>query len=89
MIFGWLDILFKALHPREKENKGENYHKTCMGTLSCRHSPLIYKLLVYKFFIKTLTIMSISTNIDIPYLCDPLGPYISLVNKYIDPIRTH
>ena len=25
--------------------------------------------------------MSISTNIHKPYVCDPLGPYISLVNN--------
>ena len=28
------------------------------------------------FFIKNLIIMSISRNIHIPYVCDPLGPYI-------------
>ena len=31
---------------REKEKKGENSHKACMGTLSCGHSPPIYRHLV-------------------------------------------
>ena len=39
-----------------------------------------------KFFTKTLIIISISTDIYWPYVCDPLGPYISLVNDSINPI---
>ena len=61
---------------REKEKKGENSHKACMGNLICGRSPLIYRHLVYNFFMKTLIIMFISTNIDRPYVCDPLGLYI-------------
>ena len=57
-----------------------------MDTLSCGRSPSIYRHLVYIFFIKTLIIIFISTNIHRPYVCDPLGPYISLVNNSIDPI---
>ena len=46
----WLDLLFKALHQaREREKKGENSHKACMGTLSCGHSPLFYTHLVCGF----------------------------------------
>ena len=30
--------------------------------------------------------MSISTDVHKPCVCDPLGPFISLVNKYIDPM---
>ena len=71
--------------PREKEKKGENSHKACMDTLSCGHSPSIYRHLVCEFFIKTLIIMSISTNIHRLYVGDPLGSYISLVNNYIGP----
>ena len=41
------------------------------------------------YFIKTLIIMSISTNIHRPYVCDPLGLYISLVNNYIDQITLY
>ena len=33
--------------------------------------------------------MSISTNIHKPYVCDPLGPYISLVNNSIDQITPY
>ena len=33
--------------------------------------------------------MSISTNIYKPYVCDPLGPYISLVNNYIDQVTPY
>ena len=32
--------------PREKEKKGENSHKACIGTLSCSRSPPIYRHLV-------------------------------------------
>ena len=72
--------------PREKEKKGENSHKACKGTLSCGRSPFIYRYLVYRFFIKTLIIMSITINIYRPFVSDPLGLYISLVNNSIDII---
>ena len=58
-----------------------------MGTSSCGRSPPIYRYLVCGFFIKTLIIMSISTNR--PSMCDPLGPYISLVNNNINQITTY
>ena len=57
-----------------------------MGTLSCGYCPLILRNLIGKFFMKTLIIIFILTNIHRPYVCDPLGPYISLVNNSIDPI---
>ena len=41
------------------------------------------------FFIKIIIIMSISTAIYKPYVCDPLGPYISLVNKSTDQITPY
>ena len=72
--------------PRKKENNRKNSYKACMGTLSCGHSLPIYRHLVCVSFIKTLIIMFISTNIYRPYVCNPLGPYISLVNKSIDQI---
>ena len=75
--------------PRDKEKKEDNSLKACMGTLSCGRSLLIYKYLVYGFFIKTLIIMYVSTNIHRPYVCDPLGPYISLVNNSIDQITPY
>ena len=71
---------------REKEKKLENSHKTCRGTVSCGHSLPIYGHSVCRFFIKTFIIMYRSTNIHRPYVCDPLGQYISLVNNYIDLI---
>ena len=85
-VSAWLDLLFQALH---QEKKGENSHKTCMGILSCGRSPPIYRHLVCKFFIKIIIIMSISTNIHRPYVCDPLGPYISLVSNSIDQITLY
>ena len=60
-----------------------------MGTLSCGRSPPIYRHLLCRFFIKTLIIMSISTNIHRPCVCDPLGLYISLVNNSIDQITPY
>ena len=61
----------------------------CMGTLSYGHSPPICMHLVYEFFIKALKILSISTNIDRPNVCDHLGPDILLVNNYINPITPY
>ena len=55
-----------------------------MGTLSCDRSSPIYRHLACEFFIQTLIIISISTNIHGPYVCDPLSPYISLGNNFID-----
>ena len=49
----------------------------------------IYEHLVCEFFLKTPSIMSISTNIHRPYACDPLGPYIILVINSIDPIQPY
>ena len=33
--------------------------------------------------------MSISTNIHKPYVCDPLGPYVSIVNNSINQITPY
>ena len=61
-----------------------------MGTISRGRSPLIYRQLVCGFFfIKTLKIMSISKNIHRPYMCNPQGVYISLVNNSIDKITIY
>ena len=67
--------------PREKDKKEDNSHKACMGTLSYSRSFPIYRYLVCGFFIKTLIIMFISTNIHRTYIYDPLCLYISLVNN--------
>ena len=75
--------------PREKEKKRENSHKACMGFFSCGRFPPIYRHLICGFFIKTLIIMSMLTNIHRPYVCDPLSPYISLVNNSIDQITSY
>ena len=72
--------------PREKEKKRDNFPKASVGTLSCGHFLLIYRNLVYELFTMTLIIIYISTNIDRPYMCDHLGPYISLVYKSVDPM---
>ena len=72
--------------PREKEKKVKNSQKAYIGNLNYGYSSPIYRYLVCGFFIKTLIIMSISTNIHITYMCDPLGSYISLVNNFIDLI---
>ena len=51
--------------------------------------PLFIDIWNEVFFIKTLIIMSISTNIHKPYVCDPQGPYISLVKNFIDQITPY
>ena len=88
-IYGYLDLLFKALHQEIKRRREENSRKACMGTLSCGRSLRIYRHLLCGFLIKTLIIMYISTNSYRPYVCDPLGPYISLVNNSIDQITPY
>ena len=60
-----------------------------MGIVSCGRSSPISRQLEYRFFIKNIVIMSISTNIHRPYVCVPLGSYISLVNKSIDQIISY
>ena len=71
---------------REKEKKEDNSHKASMGTLCCGHSLPIYRYLVCDFLIKTLIIISISTNMHRLDVCVPIGSYISLVSKSIDSI---
>ena len=51
--------------------------------------PLFIDTWYVDFFIKTLIVMSVSTNIHRTYVCDPLGPYISLVNNSIDLITPY
>ena len=41
----------------------------CMGTLNCSRS-LIYKHREYEIFIKILIVITISTNVQRPYVCD-------------------
>ena len=60
-----------------------------MDTFSCDCSSFIYGHLICDFLIKTLIIMSIFTNIHRPYMSDPLGPYILLVNNSIGPITPY
>ena len=96
---GSLERIFKAIQvfgsplqsssPREKEKKRDNSHKALMGILSCGFSPPICRHFVCGLFIKILIIMSISISVYRPYLCDLIGPYISLVNNSIDPITSN
>ena len=58
-----------------------------MRTLSRGNSLPIYRHLVCIFFIKTLIIISISTNIHRPYVYDPLGSY--RVSNSIDQITSY
>ena len=65
-ICGWLNHVISS--SREKEKKGENYQKACMGTLSYDRYPLIYRHLVCVLFIKTFIIILLSINIHIQYM---------------------
>ena len=60
-----------------------------MGSLSFGHSLPIYTHLVCIVSTKTLINMSISMNIHRPYLCEPLGSYISQVNDSKDLIISY
>ena len=84
-VSGWLDLLFKALHQERKRRKeGILIRLAWAPSVVVVLSLFIDRHLVWGFCIKTLIIISISTNIHKPYVCDPLGPYISLVNNSID-----
>ena len=88
-VSGWLDLLFKALH-QERKRRNERIPTRLAGAPSIvvvLH--LFIDIWCQVFFIKTLIIMSISTNIHRLYLCDPLSPYISLVNTSINQITPY
>ena len=71
----------------EKGKKEESFHKVFMGTFSCCYCLPIFRHRVFKFFTKPLSVLSISTKyVQRPFVCDPLGPNIFLVNNSIDPI---
>ena len=85
MIFGWLDILFKALYQEKNRRNEIILTRLAWAPWVVVVLPLFYWHLICEFFIKTLIIMSNSTDIHRPYVCDPLDPHISLVNDLIDP----
>ena len=85
-VSGWLDLLFKAFHQERKIRKERILTRLAWVVVVL---PLFIDIWYEVFFIKTFIIMSISTNIHKPYVCDPLGPYISLVNYSIDQITPY
>ena len=88
-IFRWLDLLLKALHQERKRRNERILTKLAWAPSVVVVLPLFIDIWYEVFFIKTLIILSISTNIHRPYMCDPLGPYISLVNNSIDQITPY
>ena len=88
-VSGWLDLLFKPLHQERKRKKERILTRLAWVPLVVVVLPLFIDTWYDVFHIKTLIIMSISTNIHRPYVCDPLGPYISLVNNSIDQITPY
>ena len=82
-------ISSSKLFTREKDKKEENLEKAYMSTLGCGRFPPIYRYLVCGFFIRTFILMFIFTNIHRPYVYDHLGPYISLINTFIDQITPY
>ena len=89
MVSGRLDLLFKALHQETKRRKERIPTKLSWAPSVVAVLPLLIDIWYEFFFIKTLIVMSISTNIHKPYVCDPLGPYISLVNNSMDQITPY
>ena len=89
MVSGWLDLLFKPLNHERKRRKERIPTRLAWTPSVVVVLPLFIDIWNEVFFIKTPIIMSISTNIHKPYVCDPLGPYISLVNNYIDQITPY
>ena len=88
-VSGWLDLLFKALHKERKRRMERIPTRLSWAPSVVVILPLFIDIWNEIFFIKTLIIMSISTNIHKPYVCDPLGPSISLVNNSIDQITPY
>ena len=88
-VSGWLDLLFKALHQERKRSKERIPTRLAWAPSVVVVLSLFIDTWNEIFFIKTLIIMSISTNIHKPYVCDPLGPYISLVNNCIGQITPY
>ena len=88
-VSGWLDLLFKALHQERKRRKERIPTRLAWVPSVLVALPLFIDIWNEVFFIKTLIIMSISTNIHRPSVCDPLGPYISLVHNSIDQITSY
>ena len=88
-VFGWLDLLFKALHQERKRRKERIPTRLAWVPWVVVILPLFIDIWYKVFFTKTLKIMYIATNIYRLYVCDPLGPYISLVNNSIDQITPY
>ena len=88
-VSGWLDLLFKALHQERKRRKEIIPTRLAWAPSVVVILPLLIDIWYKIFFIKTLIIMFISTNVHKPYVCDPLGIYISLVNNSIDEITPY
>ena len=88
-VSGWFDLLFKALHQERKRRNERILTRLAWAPSVVVVLPLFIDIWYEVFFIKTLIIMFISTNIYKPYVCDPLGPYISLVNNSIDQITPY
>ena len=88
-VSGWLDVLFKAFHQERKRIMERIPIRLVWAHLVVVVLPIFIDIWYEVFFIKTLIIMSISTNIHRPYACDPLGPYISLVNNSMDQITPY
>ena len=88
-VSGWLDILFKALNQERRRRKERIPTRFVSAPSVVAILPLFIDIWYEVFFIKFYIIMSKSTNIHRPYVCDPLGPYLSLVNNSIDQITTY
>ena len=88
-VSGWLDLLFKALHQERKRRMERILIRLAWAPSAVIVLPLCTDIWYEVLFIKTLIIMSITTNIHRPYVCDPLSPYISLVNNSIDQITPY
>ena len=89
MVSRWMDLLFKALHQERKRIKERIPTSLAWAPSVVVVFPLFIDIWYEVFFIKTLIIMSLSTNIHRPYVCDPLGSYISLANNSIDQITPY
>ena len=75
-VSGWLDLLFKSLHQEIKRREERILTRLAWVPPIVVVLPPIYRHLVWGFFIKTLIIVSICTNIHRPYVCDLMSRFL-------------
>ena len=85
MVSAWLDLLFKALHQERKRKNERILIRITWAPWVMVILPLFIDIWYVDYlYIKIIIIMSISTNIHRPYLCNPSRSiYLTRTNKIL------